>query len=98
MKLLIAIALPFLILSCALTPTEVKDAPKPEPETPAQPELPVEEPDDGLSFADPVTTGELLTDEDKKTVAGPVSVKVPEPTEDSAIDIKPSIPPAPSED
>jgi hypothetical protein len=101
-KLLTAITLPFLIISCELTSTAIIDAPAANLKTPAEPETPVEKPiaevDDGMTFAKPNTTGKLLTDEDSKTVAGPVPVKVPEPTEDSAIDIEPSLPSPPSED
>lgn len=96
MKLLFVIALPFLLISCELSSTKQEDPllqkkeKPPEPEPPV--EEPVEEPDDALDFVDPITTGKLLTDEDKKTVAGPVPVKVPDPAEDTAIDVEPSIP------
>ena len=59
------------------------------------PELPAEDPDQDLKFAEPNTTGELMKDEDKKTVTGPAPINPPEPPVDSAIDVKPT--PAPEE-
>ena len=102
MKLLLALSLPFLFASCELTPIEAKNAPEPQVEKIPEPEIPeeetIEEPEAGLELIDPVITDRLLSDEDKKTVAGPVPVNVPEPAEDSAIDVEPSIPTPPSED
>lgn len=102
MKFLTAITLPFLIISCELTSTAITDTSRANLKTPSEPETSVEKPiaevDDGMTFANPNTTGKLLTDEDSKTVAGPVPVKVPEPKEDSAINIEPSLPSPPSED
>lgn len=94
-KIFIALTLPFLLLSCELSSTKKETTP-PKIDKPAEPEapeeLPAEQADDGLGFVDPDTTGKLLTEEETKTVAGPAPVTVPEPTQDSPIDITPSIP------
>ena len=71
--------LPALILSsCSQKVEEVKEpepAPKKE-ETPPEPEEPAPAPppvDPGLTFAVADSTNELMTDEKKKTVVGPVA-------------------------
>ena len=104
-KLLIFSALPFFLLSCANLAEDRWDeekketAPTAEPEQPVEiPELPTERPDDDLKLANPVTTSELMKDENKKTVNGPAPVNVPAPDADSAIDIQPTIPAAPAEE
>ena len=89
--------------SCSdLTPKDQEDpAPPPNSKTDDQPEestevLPQEMiPEPAVNFIDPDTTNELLSDEKKKTVTGPV---VPETTgpdagEDSTIDVDPPKPP-----
>ena len=104
-KLLIFSALPFFLLSCAnlaedrWDEKEVATTPTTDPEQPVEvPEPPTEEVDDGLKLADPVTTSELMKDEDKKTVNGPATVNLPTSDADSAIDIQPTIPTAPAEE
>ena len=107
-KLLIFLPIPFLLLSCANLAADRWDekeekpeveARSDEPEAPAPaPELPQDSPDDDLKLADPVTTSDLMKDENKKTVSGPAPVNVPAPESDSAIEVKPTIPSPPEED
>ena len=89
------LSLTLLAVSCASNPPTKEDpeSKKPSDEPPPPPELPIEKPDDGLDFVDPNTTSELMKEEDKKTVSGPVPVTPPEPPADSTIEIKPSVPP-----
>lgn len=94
--------LPFLcfvafLASCASNPPEdeTEDGPKPSEQPEVPPELAVEHQEAGLDFVDPNTTSELMQEEDKKTIVGPVPVTPPEPPGDSTIEIK--TPPAPKE-
>jgi len=106
-KFLIFISLPFLLLSCANLAENRWDEEDKEEElkgsttkaktsvkTPSSSAdlLPAEETGDNLQLVDPDTTSELLRDENKKTVSGPIPAEVTAPGSDSAIDIKPSQP------
>jgi hypothetical protein len=107
-KFLLLLTLPFLLLSCANLAADRWDEKEEEAEVEAQsdepeapdpaPELPQDSPDDDLKLADPVTTSDLMKDENKKTVSGPAPVNVPAPESDSAIEVKPTIPSPPEED
>ncbi|MDB4556314.1 hypothetical protein N9005_03560 [Akkermansiaceae bacterium] len=109
---MIFISLPFFILSCANLAEDRWDEQDKEEElrgsttkaktsvkTPSSSAdlLPAEETGDNLQLVDPDTTSELLKDENKKTVSGPIPAEVTAPGSDSAIDIKPSRP-APAEE
>ncbi|MGD1978163.1 MAG: hypothetical protein PVJ98_02120 [Akkermansiaceae bacterium] len=94
MKLLFALLPSFLLLACGpINPVEEDPEPEKKVGPPRPVELPVEQPDDGLSFADPNTTENLMGEEDKKTVVGPTVVTPPEPPADSTIEVP--TPPAP---
>jgi len=102
-KLSLLLILPLAIAACSdLTPKEQEEAaPPPKTKEADKPEeageLPPQEiiPDREVEFIDPVTTDELLTDEKKKTVTGPVVPETSEPDagEDSTIDVDPPKPP-----
>ena len=99
MKLLVLLSLPVFLLACSdLTPDNDETAPTPEAEAPAPEEVveeaPVDVIDDGLSFAEPDTTGNLMTEDTIKSVNGPVDINVPKPTQDSSINVAPSVPSA----
>ena len=97
MKLVSFLCLAAFVVSCASKPPEdeSENDPKPGDQPEVLPELPLENPDEDLEFVDPNTTGELMKEEDKKTVSGPVPVTPPEPSVDSTIEIK--TPPVPDE-
>ena len=112
MKFLIFISLPFFLLSCANLAEDRWDEEdkaeelkgsttkaKTSVKTPSSSAdlLPAEGTGDNLQLVDPDTTSELLRDENKKTVSGPIPAEVTVPGSDSAIDIKPSRP-APAEE
>lgn len=97
MKLFFYLTLPFLLLACGSLDDDDQDQEDPPNATGPEemettPEEPVEEKEDELDFIAPDTTGNLLREEDKKTVSGPAPVVVPEPAPDSAIEVKPSVP------
>jgi|GEM_PF-635378 len=81
------------ILSCSQKPEEEpepKPAPKQEEKAPevVEPELP-QPTDSGLTFAVPDSTNELMTDEKKKTVVGPIEPPSAPAEEDNAINVDP---------
>ena len=92
MKIFRLLTLPILLLaSCSDLNPEDKDKenkPPPEPtDLPPPPELPT----DGIDFTEVDTTDALLTEENKKTVTGPVIDK--EPIEgDNVINVAPPLP------
>jgi hypothetical protein len=99
-KLSLILILPFAMASCSdLTPKEQEEtAPPPKTEeTEESTEVPPQEiiPEPEVNFIDPDTTNELLTDEKKKTVNGPVIPETTEPNagDDSTIDVDPPKPP-----
>ena len=101
MKFLILLPIPFLLLSCANLAADRWDEKEEEPEVETQseePEVPAPAPElrqdvniDDLKLADPVSTSDLMKDDDKRTVSGPAPVNMPTPSSDSAIDVKPTI-------
>lgn len=92
MKIIRLLTLSILLLaSCSDLNPEDKDEENkktPEPtDLPPPPELPT----DGIDFADPDTTEALLTEDNKKTVTGPVIDKKPIEG-DNVINVAPPLP------
>jgi len=81
------------VVACSQKPEEDPDpkpAPRQEEKAPevVEPELP-KPVDPGLTFVVPVSTNELMTDEKRKTVVGPVAPPPAQAEEDNAIDVDP---------
>lgn len=101
MKFPALIALPVLVASCSdLTPKDQDDpAPSPKTEKVKTPKVtegpdlppPTSEPTiEGFTLKDPDTTGELMTEDKKKTVTGPETLSpVPSPEPDNGIKVSP---------